>query len=160
MKTIATKVLVLSLFLPIMSLAAESESQEIEEAAWMRRLCDMNENQRRSCVDSINDIKKKYGEGEQTILNMAAKYGNLELVQLLVKKKADIGQKNKAGNTSLDEAHWVICRTDSPESAKIFNFLVWQQKFPHLTQEKFENMEDEDSLEAVTSGCLRGLYKD
>ena len=110
MKTIATKALVLSLFLPIMSLAAESESQEqeIEEVALMRRLRSMSTYERFGFVKSIDDINKEYGEGKNTMLHIAATAGLPDFVKLLIEEKADPDRKNGSGLTSLELAAWTL----------------------------------------------------
>ncbi len=108
MKTIATKVLVFSLFLPIMSFAAESELQEIEEVALMRRLRSMSTYERLGFVKSIDDINEEYGEGKNTMLHIAATAGLPDFVKLLIEEKADPDRKNGSGLTSLELAAWTL----------------------------------------------------
>ncbi len=117
MKRIAIKVLAVSLLLPTMSFTAESGRQEREES---NLLSNMNESQMKDFIESIDDVNKKHGEEEQTILHMVVKLDNLDLVRLLTEKNANLEQKNKAGDTPLDEAYWAKYQ----ESEKIFDFLL------------------------------------
>ena len=67
-------------------------------------MINMNEGQMKNFIESIGDVDKKHGETEQTILHIVSVLGNSEAIRLLIKKNANLSQKNKAGLTALDLA--------------------------------------------------------
>ncbi len=102
MKTIAIKVLAISLFLPTISSAMKTlTSKECEYCEALEMMGSDDQKKVEEFITSHPDINRRYGTSKETLLCMAAANGKPKTIQLLIDSKAKIDQEDSLGWTPL-----------------------------------------------------------